>query len=458
MSWINRENKSKSNDEEKKYPFSKWMSWLFLVASVLLLIYTYYRSEITFNGTMDYAYFKYYVISLAGILFWGFVLRLREGVRTNIVTVTISLVVGLYLVEGGLTLLGTGQPTRAAELGVEYDERSKLKVIEDLIAEGIDAVPTFLPINIVNGVKESVFADLLPLAGVSNKTTVYGNESGKYLIYESDRYGFNNPDSEWNSREVDWLLIGDSFTHGAAVQPGQEIAGQLRSITDNSAISLGIGGNGPLIEYAELIEYGKALKPAKVLWVYYEGNDLSGNLQSEKTNPLLMQYLEDGFSQNLINRQKEIDSRLRKYIIRAQAQAVQALLYKTQWIRLQAIRAVIGFDVEVDVDPLFAEILTKAKAEVDGWEGKLYFVYLPEYARYKKSVSHDDFRRKSEVIEVVKGLGIPIVDIHQEVFADHLDPLALFPFRLSGHYNADGYSEVAKAIVISVNKYEQSNK
>jgi lysophospholipase L1-like esterase len=122
---------------------------------------------------------------------------------------------------------------------------------------------------------------------------------------------------------------------------------------------------------------------------------------------------------------------------------------------------VIGVDVDVDVDvvdPLFAEILTKAKAEVDGWEGKLYFVYLPMYARYKKSVSHDDFRRKSEVIEVVKGLGIPVVDIHQEVFADHLDPLVLFPFRLPGHYNADGYSEVAKAIVISVNKYEQSNK
>jgi lysophospholipase L1-like esterase len=470
MSWINRENKS--NDEEKKYPFSKWMSWLFLVASMVLMTYTYYRAEITFSGTNDAIYFKYYLISLVGILFWMIVLRLREGVQANIVTVVITLVVGLYMVEGGLTLSSLGQPynsraAAAAELGVEYDKRTILQVIDDLIAEGIDAVPTFHPTNSVNGVNESVFADLLPLAGVSNKTTVYSNESGKYLIYESDRYGFNNPDSEWNSREVDWLLTGDSFTHGAAVQPGQEIAGQLRSITDNSAISLGIGGNGPLIEYAELIEYGKALKPAKVLWVYFEGNDLKGNLQSEKTDPLLMQYMEDGFSQNLINRQKEIDSRLRKYIIsaqaqsqaqaQAQAQAVQALLYKTQWIRLHAIRAVIRFDV-VDVDPLFAEILTKAKAEVDGWEGKLYFVYLPEYARYKKSVSHDDFRRKSEVIEVVKGLGIPVVDIHQEVFADHLDPLALFPFRLSGHYNADGYSEVAKAIVISVNKYEQSNK
>ncbi len=172
-----------------------------------------------------------------------------------------------------------------------------------------------------------------------------------------------------------------------------------------------------------------------------------------------MKYMEDEFSQNLINRQKEIDNMLEEYI----TQQAQALLYKTKWIRLKAIRNIIGFDVvdvdvDVDIDPLFAKILTKAKAEVDGWEGKLYFVYLPEYARYKKSVSHDDFRRKSEVIEVVKGLGIPVVDIHQEVFANHPDPLALFPFRLYGHYNADGYSEVAKAIVTSVNKYEQSNK
>ena len=456
MSWINRENKSKSYDEEKKNPFSKWMSWLFLLASVLLLIYTYYRSEITYNGTMVYTYFKYYVISLAGILFWGFVLRLREGVRTNIVTVTISLVVGLYLVEGGLTLLGTG-----------YDDRSKLKVIEDLIAEGVDAVPTVSPQNFtqVIGVNEEDVGDLFPLAGVSNKTTVYHNESGKYLIYKSDRHGFNNPNSQWDSKRIEWFLTGDSFTHGSAVQPGEEIAGQIRAIAHSSAISVGIGGNGPLLEYAALVEYGKTLAPAKVLWIYFENDQF--DLFREKQNPLLMQYMQGGFSQNLISRQKEIDSRLGKYIISAQAKAKakakaqaqpQPLHYKTRWIRLQAIRAVIGFDVEVDVDPLFAEILTKAKAEVDGWEGKLYFVYLPEYARYKKSVSHDDFRRKSEVIEVVKGLGIPVVDIHQEVFADHLDPLALFPFRQPGHYNAYGYSEVAKAIVISVNKYEQSNK
>jgi hypothetical protein len=266
---------------------------------------------------------------------------------------------------------------------------------------------------------------------------------------------------------LEWLLIGDSYAEGVAVQPGEDIAGQLRAITHQSAISLGRGGNGPLTELATLTEYAGAIKPKKVLWIYYEGNDLIGkgnnlisDLQREKMKPLLMRYMEEGFSQNLINRQKEINSRLEKYIVTAQVQAqVQAQKYKTRWMRLYAIRSVIGFDdyvyvdvyVDVDVDyPLFAKILTKAKAGVESWGGKLYFVYLPEYERYSNVVSHDKYRQKSEVIDLVKGLDIPVIDIHQEVLANHPDPLSLFPFRLGGHFNVEGYSEVSKAIVENI--------
>ena len=43
-------------------------------------------------------------------------------------------------------------------------------------------------------------------------------------------------------------------------------------------------------------------------------------------------------------------------------------------------------------------------------------------------------------------LDIPIIDIHNEVFKTHPDPLSLFPFRIAGHYNAEGYRLVAEAI------------
>ena len=105
MSWIKRKSHNENSEREKNYPFARWMSWLFLAVSILLLLYTYYRSEVIFQGTKGFIYFKYYLISLTGILFWGVVLRLREGIRANIVTVVTSLVVGLYMVEGALTFL-----------------------------------------------------------------------------------------------------------------------------------------------------------------------------------------------------------------------------------------------------------------------------------------------------------------------------------------------------------------
>ena len=44
-------------------------------------------------------------------------------------------------------------------------------------------------------------------------------------------------------------------------------------------------------------------------------------------------------------------------------------------------------------------------------------------------------------------LSIPIIDIENEVFAAHPDPLSLFPLRRPHyHYNAKGYRLVAEAI------------
>ena len=151
MSWIKRKSHNENSVGEKNYPFVRLINLLFLMASILMLIFTYYRSEITFQGRITEDYFVYYLISLTGILFWGLVLRLREEIRANIVTLVTSILVGLYIVEGVLSYLGVGQIFSrtvlsdrviiAAELGIEFDQRTKLDVIEDLIAEGLDAVP-----------------------------------------------------------------------------------------------------------------------------------------------------------------------------------------------------------------------------------------------------------------------------------------------------------------------------
>tara|TARA_B100000686_G_C16759550_1_gene957778 strand:- start:187 stop:1608 length:1422 start_codon:yes stop_codon:yes gene_type:complete len=468
--------KEQGDKEKKGYPFSKWMSLFFLAVSLLMLIYTCYRAEITYQGTMGEKYFKFYIISLAGVLFWGVILRLNEEVRANIVLASISLVMGLYISEGVLSIFDTrdGRHQRLRSLfatlqGVEFDLRSIIQVVTDLRSDGVDAFPTIHGVNFIGDRKGRGEEGLYPLTGISNKTTVYNNENGKHLIYLSDRYGFNNPDAEWDS-PTEWLLTGDSFAQGSAVQPGEDIAGQIRKNTSNSAISLGVGGNGPLLELANLKEYAEPIRPKKVIWLYYEGNDIDLELPIERENQFYMQYLRDGFSQGLIHKQKELDRILEEFAIRKmksleeiEKSEAKMLLYQTRWIRLAAIRNMLGWDVgvvkprpEVIIDQLFSEILTKAKARTEAWGGEFYFVYLPEFNRYEgREVGN---RNKAAVIDFVRGLNIPVIDIHQEVFADHPKPRSLFPFGFFGHYNADGYSKVAKAIVAGVKKIDSEEK
>ena len=52
---------------------------------------------------------------------------------------------------------------------------------------------------------------IFPLSGISNTKTIYCNENGYYSIYQSDRYGFNNPDYEWNNEKIKFFLDIPNF-------------------------------------------------------------------------------------------------------------------------------------------------------------------------------------------------------------------------------------------------------
>jgi hypothetical protein len=481
MGWID----SKKNVVNEKLTFSKAVAWLFLLASISILFYAYYRSEVVYQNVRSAAYLKYYLVASTGAIFWLVVLRLNQSARANIVTIFISLILGLYSIEiilNNFELIQTKQ-TKGRFDGMlgEYDMRDKMQVINDLTAKGVYAVPTVHASLLSQNESFDDKNELLPLGGVSGVTTIYCNESGEYIVYQSDRYGFNNLDSKWDAVQIDWVLTGDSFTEGACVPPGKDIASQVGLLTGEIALNLGSSGNGPLVELAVLREYAKDHKPKNIIWLYYEGNDLTtiargrGDLMRERQHPLLMQYLQKEFSQNLTGMQKKIDNKLLKYIgdMKAQRemQIKEDMASKQRplisVLFLSNIRKLINIDVyddinvitniNVDLFPLFTETLSKARDMTKAYNGKLYFVYLPEYKRYSNDmVNHNQHRMKSKIMKIVKELNIPTIDIHQEVFSEHPDPLSLFPLRMSGHYNVDGYTEVAKAIVKGVKEYEKA--
>ena len=274
-----------------------------LIISFSLLIYTFYKSEIFWEGNKINYYLTYYFLSFILIIFSLITFFLSQKIKEYLIILFISFAISLYVFEGYLTLKDQflKKQSYQKKTGKKWDKRSKSEIFEDLKKINHRTVVTVAPESFL-GENHSIF----PLSGVSNSQTINCNENGYYSIYQSDRYGFNNPNTEWDKKEIEYLLVGDSFTVGACVNTPNDISSILRTLSNKPVLNLGQIGNGPIIEYATLREYLNN-NVQKVLWFYYEGNDL-WNYKNEKNNNILVNYLNNlNFTQNLKLKQNEID-------------------------------------------------------------------------------------------------------------------------------------------------------
>ena len=113
-----------------------------------------------------------------------------------------------------------------------------------------------------------------------------------------------------------------------------------------------------------------------------------------------------------------------------------------QFIKFYNLRQTIIYP-KYNVKKEFTKILKMTKELTFKKNAKLYFVYLPDYQRYKLNNKNKNY---SDIVNIVNKLNIPFIDIHQEVFNKEVNPLDLFPFGLYGHYNKEGYYKVADTI------------
>ena len=398
--------------------------------------------------------------------------RSRGELALVLVSIGASLILGeIFLTNYHSGLSDSRFAKEARRLGVPFDNTGYLDKINELRDQGYDAWPAAFPTYWMSRYQDWIVSgNVFPLSGVSNKKTVYCNENGQWTIYQADEHGFRNPLGSHDPGEAGTVvLVGDSFTDGACVQSGEDIAGSLRAILpEKRFLSLGYAANGPLLEYATLVEYATPLKPEVVFWLYFEGNDLY-EIKREIADPTLRRYLTEEFSQNLINRQEELDMLLTSMIFKVEEDHVaRSTLSFVAWftrflriIRLTEIRTALkrlikpsqtrqDFSIPPP-DLAFEKILISAKNLVSTWNGRLIFVYLPSWFRYGDSnylLREDDFYR-GEVLTIVRDTGIEIVDMHDS-FSEHNDPLSLFPFRVHGHYTAEGYRRIAHEISITI--------
>ncbi len=306
---------------------------------------------------------------------------------------------------------------------------------------------------------------LFPLAGLARAHTLLCAEGRPLVTYASDRHGFNNPDRLWDAPQLQAALIGDSFIHGQCNAAPHAIADIVREKVP-ATLGLAFSGNGPLLELATLVEYGRKARPRNAVWCFFEGNDFD-ELEAEAGFAVLKRYLEPEPSLRLASRQPEVDAIVKAKLDRdvvgklerrpqgasaGRSGLLGALASK------QSLRRVIGLQTlgaELGLawgrgggdQRLLAQVLGRAKAEVASWGGTLHFCYLPSSARYRGRLEirapFDSYRGRT--LATASSLGLPVIDV-TEAFERSGARMTLF-LPTGMHYSDQGARLAGEAIV-----------
>ncbi len=87
-----------------------------------------------------------------------------------------------------------------------------------------------------------------------------------------DQHGFRNG-IDLNS--ADTIVIGDSIVEGMTVSDAEVVTSVLEGLQGKTVANLAQYGYGPQQELAVLKRYGLRLHPRTVVWMFFEGNDLT---------------------------------------------------------------------------------------------------------------------------------------------------------------------------------------
>jgi hypothetical protein len=351
---------------------------------------------------------------------------------------------GDYVVYRGMPRNDRATRIAAAQkLGVPFDARTTLARYEALRQEDPEAVPLVTPLHAkiqLDGKR------VIPIGAISRARTLVCNEGGEFAIYESDERGFHNPPG-LQDRPAEVVLLGGSLVQGSCVRSDETIAAHTRRLRP-SVVSLGMADTGPLTQLAILAELGPRIRPRFVVWMFDRTDP--DDLAVELGDPLLREYLKPGFSQNLHERQAEVDRALRAVVeqkleeakvrgdLEPRANVLKDVLF------LRHIRALLHKSDPRAQMPALRLVLDRGRSIVEQWGGKLVVAYLPDFVECGERGR--PLPPYAPYIALTKELGLPVVDL-LPVFQQHPDPASLFPLRMRGHYNSEGYRLVAETIV-----------
>ena len=427
----------------------RYINFLIFFSGILTFLFILYRT-ITIPGSFLY-YLKFKIIILLFCSFIYYLVIFKKKFTKEFPLVFFSLILSFYLLEIlSYTYLRNSNNEQYKENLYNFFELNK-KQKNNL---------TVFYRNLINVDEKNYLA---PLSGISKRHTILCNENGYFAEYFSDRYGFRNNDKVWDEG-FDWVLLGDSFVHGSCVNQNDTIHNHLEKKLSKNILNLSIVGNSGYTQLGSYLEYLQNYNPKNIIWFYYEGNDFRLNVENIYGN-LVAKYLEDNYTQDLINKQNIIDKGLDKIF------KIKLKEYKNKkkisFIKFVNLRLFLNqifpklnlvkknnhliFKTQPNSEEIekLKKIIKKIKLLTSINNQNLYFVYLPSFQRYfnKERTYDETYFNKSEIINILSEDGFKVIDIHYELFSHLKEPLKLFPYKnRKGHYTPNGYELVSNII------------
>jgi len=391
-------------------------------------------------------------------------MRLRASAVTRIARELLMVGMSLMVVEFLIAAVAPDNPSRQMErmwtahrLGIPFDPRTKSMVIEQLREQGEEVLPGISrDWPLLAPIRQQLPGDLYPLSNVSRAKVVECNEGGRYVFLQTDEFGLNNPAGLLASRNVDILVVGESFAVGHCVPPDQNLVAVIRRAHPRT-VNLGMAGSNSLSMLASFREYAEPLKPPLVLWIM---NPNTADPWREYRDALLPHYLQPGFTQHLIDRQAAIDQAWREIAVPAQYEFDRRSLIDihaatvTRFSRiplLPRLRERLQLDAPLERPPdpldlsLFLRVVRLARDTTEKWGGAFIVVIMPLYEDVVVRQLPPSQRHENIAIELRKA-GIEVIDA-ASVFATHADPASLYTLRINNHPGVAGHALLGRYIV-----------
>ena len=357
----------------------------------------------------------------------------------------------------------------AKKKNIKFDTRTPEEFFFDAKKENSNLQPAFYysPLfdNFNTFKKAKKNQSIIPFRGPINSPSISCAEDLKYRIIQNDKYGFKNSNEIYN-KEINSMLLGDSYAEGFCVKGSEDIVGNLNK-KGFATVNFGVAGTGPLISLAIMREFGDLIKPKNFIYLYFEGNDLQG-LNWEKKDKNLIKYLESEYKVNYLDNYSLIEDFLflsakesiklgksNLTLINNDFKKNNLEIFKAHMIdiiELQNLKNILRYNIldrhhqEYDLD-LFFSVVEKMDLEAKKHKSKYLFVYVPSWSRYftKNTRKESSIKLKNKILEEIGNKKIKFVDLGN-FFENEKNIKQYFPLGYLGHYNASGYSKISEIL------------